>query len=362
MRPSDYSYDSFASNGINREFYLETGPLQRPGADRGLGRYAQSMLDGYREIGAKVTPITSPNFLGAALELWKKRPGANAVYHATSPYGIPPLKHLRWMCSIQDVIPLDLKEYSRLGIKSKVLFKNAMRSDCLLTNSNYTRNRLLEMYSAQPEKIRTLPLPVNPIFFLQSDSANASPEVPKYVSAMVDLRTPDPRKRAHWLAPLAEELSKVGLSLQVTGRGLDQIASMIPHATPVITETDEHLRDFFAGAIAHVYTSAYEGQGLPPLEAMATGSPVIAFDNTSVGEMVGSTQFLLEDPAPWESFNLAADLPSTVVDHIVDICVALSKDDGYWRQYSVAAKRRASDFSNERFVEKLGEILKDVIA
>jgi alpha-1,3-rhamnosyl/mannosyltransferase len=50
---------------------------------------------------------------------------------------------------------------------------------------------------------------------------------------------------------------------------------------------DEHLPAMYSGATAFVYPSLYEGFGLPPLEAMACGTPVIASNRASLPEVVG---------------------------------------------------------------------------
>jgi mannosyltransferase len=63
--------------------------------------------------------------------------------------------------------------------------------------------------------------------------------------------------------------------------------------------TDEMLCDLYQGATGLVYLSRFEGFGLPPLEAMASGCPVIAMDTSSIPEVVGDAGILLssEDPA-----------------------------------------------------------------
>ncbi len=50
---------------------------------------------------------------------------------------------------------------------------------------------------------------------------------------------------------------------------------------------DEDLAAFYSGALFFVYTSQYEGFGLPPLEAMACGTPVVSSNNSSLPEVVG---------------------------------------------------------------------------
>lgn len=66
--------------------------------------------------------------------------------------------------------------------------------------------------------------------------------------------------------------------------------------------TDDRIHALFAGAAVFVYPSRYEGFGLPPLEAMASGVPVIASNCTSLPEVVGDAGILL-DPDNIDSFH-----------------------------------------------------------
>ena len=57
--------------------------------------------------------------------------------------------------------------------------------------------------------------------------------------------------------------------------------------------SDEHLAALYSGAIAFAYVSLYEGFGLPPLEAMTCGTPVITSNTTSIPEVVGDAAILV---------------------------------------------------------------------
>lgn len=61
---------------------------------------------------------------------------------------------------------------------------------------------------------------------------------------------------------------------------------------------DDQLRALYQGALALTYLSSYEGFGLPPLEAMACGCPVIAMNTSSIPEVVGDAAILLDRAEP----------------------------------------------------------------
>lgn len=61
---------------------------------------------------------------------------------------------------------------------------------------------------------------------------------------------------------------------------------------------DDELAQLYAGAAVFVYPSRYEGFGIPPLEAMAAGCPVIALREASMPEVCGDAAYYCSDPGP----------------------------------------------------------------
>ena len=68
--------------------------------------------------------------------------------------------------------------------------------------------------------------------------------------------------------------------------------------------SDEDLHLLYVGARCHVHAAHYEGFGLPPLEAMACGTPTVVSNVSSLPEVVGDAA-LLVDPANWEEIAVA---------------------------------------------------------
>ena len=107
----------------------------------------------------------------------------------------------------------------------------------------------------------------------------------------------------------------------------------------VFTEylNDLELRALYASCRAFVYPSIYEGFGLPPLEAMACGAPVITSRIPSIREVVGSGALLI-DP------NDGRELEQTIT--------SLLEDEVTARHFSKAGVRRAADFSWDQTAQK----------
>jgi glycosyltransferase involved in cell wall biosynthesis len=106
----------------------------------------------------------------------------------------------------------------------------------------------------------------------------------------------------------------------------------------------EHLPALYSGAIALVYVSLYEGFGLPTLEAMACGTPVLTSNVTSLPEVVGDAALIVD---PYD------------VDAIVEGIKRLIGDDNLRKELSQKGLARAKLFSWDRTAELVWSILKE---
>ncbi|MEZ4742353.1 MAG: glycosyltransferase family 1 protein [Bdellovibrionota bacterium] len=78
--------------------------------------------------------------------------------------------------------------------------------------------------------------------------------------------------------------------------------------------SDENLRTYYANASLVAYPSLYEGFGLPPLEAMASGTPVITSMSSSIPEVVGDAAIMI---SPFDSDQLAEGMRQILEDNDV---------------------------------------------
>jgi len=107
----------------------------------------------------------------------------------------------------------------------------------------------------------------------------------------------------------------------------------------------ETLRIFYSSAAAFVFPSLYEGFGLPPLEAMAQGTPVVTSNISSLPEVVGDAAVLVN--------------PENVFDIVRGIRQALLDDD-LRRTLSTRGRERAARFSWDRAAERVLDIYRHV--
>lgn len=110
--------------------------------------------------------------------------------------------------------------------------------------------------------------------------------------------------------------------------------------------TDKDLRALYSCCAVCVYPSLYEGFGLPPLEAMACGAPVIASDVPSLSEAVGNAAFLVP---PLDAQRLAQSI------------VEMLSDEGKRAYFSRAGLDHASHFTWERTAKLTLEIYQEAV-
>jgi len=119
-----------------------------------------------------------------------------------------------------------------------------------------------------------------------------------------------------WMTePIKEGLAALGLGERL----------VMPERIP-----QDDLPALIYGARAVAYVSLYEGFGLPPLEAMACGTPVVASNTTSIPEVVGDAGLLVD---PYKVADIAAALERVLTD------------DALRAELAARGPRRAADFS-----------------
>jgi glycosyltransferase involved in cell wall biosynthesis len=156
----------------------------------------------------------------------------------------------------------------------------------VLVVSEFTRREAVELLGVDPERVTVIGNAVEPQFRPSDTVSQAS-----YVLAVGTL---EPRKN---LARVVEAARRAGVELRVAGaRGWGGV-----EAPGWLGEvTDQELVDLYRGARALVFPSLYEGFGIPVLEAMACGTPVVTSRGGATEEVAGGAAVLV-DPLDVES-------------------------------------------------------------
>jgi alpha-1,3-rhamnosyl/mannosyltransferase len=178
-----------------------------------------------------------------------------------------------------------------------------------ITPSYFTKNEMIEHLGIQPDKITVCHLGVGNHFrpiTEQETKSIISIYGLKCYSYILYTGTLEPRKnisnilRSYALLPgtLREKipLVLVGYKGWLMENLEKEIRSLDIQSTTIITGyvPKEHLVALYSGAIIFIYPSLYEGFGLPPLEAMACGCPVLVSNVTSLPEVCGDAAYYVD--------------------------------------------------------------------
>ncbi len=229
---------------------------------------------------------------------------------------LPPLrKSTRSLLTVHDLsflrhpntFPPPLLRYLKQAVPRSVT-----RADHILADSDATRDDLITLLDVSPRRVTTLYSGVSPDF-----SAEADPEERQRLRVrygigdrpfVLTVGTVQPRKNYVRLIEACDPLAEArDLELVIVGQPAWLAAPILaaadarPYVHRLGFVADGDLPTLYRQAAAFAFPSLYEGFGLPPLEAMACGTPVVASTRSSVPEVVGDAGLLVDplDIAGW---------------------------------------------------------------
>ena len=247
----------------------------RPGKDsRGIGRYTRSLLEALQDLGhGEIVETQSPRRCD--------------VFHSPSIDGALLRSPIPMVVTLHDVIPLKRRgEYLRTGMRLRMRYLAVQRAVRVIVPTHAVADDAMRALGLPSERIVVVgEAAATPFYARSATEVSAVREqygLPdgKYLVWVGGLRTPDPRKRVAALARAARQMPLV-----LVGEA-GQWAAKLPNVTLTGEISDDELAAIYTGAHALVFPSDDEGFGLPPVEALACGTPVVACDVPAVREVL----------------------------------------------------------------------------
>ena len=222
-------------------------------------------------------------------------------------YIVPPGVKGKTVVTVHDMVYKAFPETVRARTKYMLgsgLKQSMNRADMIVTDSQFSKDEIIKDFPQHSDKIRVVQCGVDLEKFRPCTEPERIPEVKKSLGIEGDyflyLGTIEPRKNLERLIKayhictqrIGSDLPKLVLA---GGKGwlYDSIFAKVTELglTDRVIFTkyvpSEDMNPLMCGAVAFVFPSIYEGFGMPPLEAMACGVPVLASDAASLPEVTG---------------------------------------------------------------------------
>ncbi|MBZ0293717.1 MAG: glycosyltransferase family 4 protein [Anaerolineae bacterium] len=328
----------------------------------GIGRYVRELVDALARIDSEtdyrlfvagaqsksLPPLPGHNFIWRPTHLsprWLTRlwhrarlplpietfTGSIDLYHATD-FVLPPVRnHTRTLLTVHDLSFVRVPEAASPRLKAYLdqwVPVSAHRADHILADSTATREDLIELYNVPSEKITVLLSGVDQRF---KPAAETEKQLVRekykldHWQFIFSIGTIQPRKNYARLIYALKQLRHAGLDLHlVIAGGKGWLEDPIYKA---IRETDmdafvhfigfaeeKDLNGLYSAASCFAFPSLYEGFGLPILESMRCGTPVVTSNVSSLPEVAGDAALAVN---PYDVEAIAAAINQCVSDSTI---------------------------------------------
>lgn len=243
------------------------------------------------------------------------------VIHGTN-FVVPPVRGKATIVTVHDLAPLLYPHLCRPEVLVfPTLVRHAVEAGSFVhTPSEFVRGQVLDYFGIAPDRVVAIGHGVTPLC--------AQPSIPPIATELAGhpyilaLSTLEPRKGLRYLVQAFAELAPryPDLRLVLTGQsgwGLDELlaslgASVLAGRILLPGYVAEDARSWLLrNAHVFAYPSLYEGFGLPPLEAMSVGTPVVTTTAGAIMEVVGDAAITV---APRSADELASALTRVIED------------------------------------------------
>ncbi|MBP1565141.1 MAG: glycosyltransferase family 4 protein [Oscillospiraceae bacterium] len=280
-------------------------------------------------------------------------------------YIIPPFVHGKKVVTIHDMVVKAYPETVRFRTKHLLntgMKKSMKRADVIITDSEFSKSEIEKYFPQYSHKVQVVYCGVNSDKFYPVEDKSVVEKVKRSLDIegeyFLYLGTIEPRKNLERLIEAYSLLLKkdenVPRLVMAGGKGwlnsniYQKVVELKLEKYVQFTKyiPDEDLCPLINGATAFVFPSIYEGFGMPPLEAMACGVPVVCSKEASLPEVVGDCAVMTDAYDP---------------QSIADGMYRIYSDKALAEELRVRGLQRAKEFTWHRFSEKLHGIYEAVL-
>ena len=234
------------------------------------------------------------------------------LYHATD-FVLPPVgRGVKTILTVHDLSFIRVPETAAPNLRAYlnvVVPRSVQKADHIIADSQATKDDLCALYGTAPDKITVLLSGVDPRFAPVTDEAVLKSIRARYGIGeqpyIFCIGTVQPRKNYSRVIQALAALRAEGLDLQLViagGKGWleDEMyrtlreTHMQDHVHRIGFARDEDLPALYSGATLTAFPSLYEGFGLPILESMACGTPVVTANVSSLPEVAGEAALMVD--------------------------------------------------------------------
>lgn len=344
------------------------------GQKTGFGFYVKNLVDALAKIDPQnkyilIKPKTEKDFPTLKRFWWDQvvfpfRAQRSKVDLLHQPcFSAPILYTGKVIVTCHDLISVFYPE--NLPLASRLFYSRWMpfsyrKATLIIADSEHTKKDLMALLKIPESKIRVVHLAVSKDFYPIKNRKKLNLVKKRYETGakyLLHVGTLEPRKNLEFLVRSYALAVREGIedNLVITGKkgwyydGLFKLVSDLNLQNKVIFTGyvgEGDLPVLYSQATAFIFPSLYEGFGLPPLEAMACGVPVISSSTSSLPEVVGKAGILLspKDEGLWAKNILK-----------------IIQDKGLARMLKAMGQRQASKFSWENTAQKTVEVYKEAL-
>jgi glycosyltransferase involved in cell wall biosynthesis len=349
-----FAHGKFFSSTLLDETFDNTTATKQHQKPTFMARLRQQLASSQRVV--KLYQLISPHIMR-----WSLRRYPDYIFHSPN-FTLPPFSG-KTVVTIHDLSTLRFPQYhpsARVKFLNDGLATVVKQADHIITDSEFVKTEIIELLGAEPDKITAVPLGADALFAPRNASecnAVLNEYQLQHKRFFLFVSTLEPRKN---LVNLLQAFSNYRQE-HPEGMPLVLVGAQGWHSekihNKVLTLVDKgwvkylgytsqsHLVILYSGARALLFPSIYEGFGLPVLEAMQSGTPVMTCADSAMSEI---------------TLNYAALTDKDDIEQMTTHITRLSTDDDWVNQLTTQGLLRAKDFSWNKCVEQTLTVYKSL--